>query len=102
MLELGDRAGEFHRALGEMAAASDAAHIYVTGVFSAEVKTGAEQKRREGQCIFSGSREEILTDLKNRLSPGDWVLVKGSRGAGMEKIVSEIVVWAGGRITDTE
>jgi UDP-N-acetylmuramyl pentapeptide synthase len=33
------------------------------------------------------SREEILEDLKKSLLPGDWVLVKGSRVMGMEKIV---------------
>jgi UDP-N-acetylmuramyl pentapeptide synthase len=33
--------------------------------------------------------------LKKSLRPGDWVLVKGSRGMGMETIVQGLMAWAG-------
>ena len=39
-------------------------------------------------------KEEIIEDIKNRLGPGDWVLVKGSRGMAMETIVQELLDWA--------
>ena len=74
MFELGSRAEKFHNELGERAAASGADRIYVTGMFAEAVAAGARQKRTGTQRIVSGSREEIVADLKNRLSPatGCW------------------------------
>ena len=39
-------------------------------------------------------KEQILEDIKYRLGPGDWVLVKGSRGMAMETIVQGLLDWA--------
>lgn len=97
MLELGSRAEEFHWALGEMAADSGVDRVYTTGVFAEVVAAGAREKCIGSKSVVSGSHEEILADLKNCLAPDDWVLVKGSRVAGMESIVSDLVAWAGGR-----
>jgi UDP-N-acetylmuramoyl-tripeptide--D-alanyl-D-alanine ligase len=44
---------------------------------------------------MTGSRDNIVEDLKIRLQPGDWVLVKGSRGMAMEKVVRELIAWGG-------
>ena len=41
--------------------------------------------------IFTGTKEEILEDIKYRLGPGDWVLVKGSRSMTMETIVQGLL-----------
>jgi len=46
--------------------------------------------------MVTGSREEILENLKGYLQPGDWVLVKGSRGMAMEKVVDGLKQWAKG------
>jgi UDP-N-acetylmuramoyl-tripeptide--D-alanyl-D-alanine ligase len=43
---------------------------------------------------LTGSRDEIIADLIEWLQPGDWVLVKGSRGMAMEKVVEGIRNWA--------
>jgi UDP-N-acetylmuramoyl-tripeptide--D-alanyl-D-alanine ligase len=96
MFELGSHSEEYHRALGEKAAASGADRVYATGAFAETVAAGAREKGMTVQQTVSGSREEILVEIKHRLSPGDWVLVKGSRAAGMEKIVSDLTAWAGG------
>jgi UDP-N-acetylmuramyl pentapeptide synthase len=47
--------------------------------------------------VMIGSHADILADLRQQAAPGDWVLVKGSRAAEMEKIVSGLVAWAGGK-----
>jgi len=47
--------------------------------------------KKEG--VFVGTRSEIVADLKDRLQPDDWILVKGSRGMAMEQIVQEITNW---------
>jgi len=44
---------------------------------------------------LSGSRQEIIDALKEYLQPGDWVLVKGSRGMAMEVVVEGLKDWAG-------
>jgi UDP-N-acetylmuramyl pentapeptide synthase len=46
--------------------------------------------------IITGGQGEIIEDFTSHLSPGDWVLVKGSRTMGMEKMVAGLVDWAGG------
>jgi UDP-N-acetylmuramoyl-tripeptide--D-alanyl-D-alanine ligase len=67
----------------------------VAGRFRAAVTRGARAGGLPPERIFEGDREEILEALKKRLRPGDWVLVKGSRGMGMETIVQGLMAWAG-------
>lgn len=95
MLELGEQSAALHAAAGELAACSGVDALFVAGQFSAAVARGARQGGLHGDKIFEGSREEILATLKERLRPGDWVLVKGSRGMGMETIVQGLVAWPG-------
>jgi UDP-N-acetylmuramoyl-tripeptide--D-alanyl-D-alanine ligase len=96
MFELGERAPEFHRALGVVAAQSGASAVCATGGFAEEVAGGALEAYMEAENVVTGSRGDILEDLKQRLRPGDWVLMKGSRAAEMEKLVAELAAWAGG------
>ena len=87
MLELGEHAESMHRKIGSLSARSNIARLYVTGEFAEAVANGAGKEDKNSMDIFIGAREEILEDLKKSLLPGDWVLVKGSRAMGMEKIV---------------
>ena len=47
----------------------------------------------DAKDIYSGSKEDIIQELKNTLSEPDWVLVKGSRGMKMESIVTNLKEW---------
>jgi len=94
MLELGDHAESMHRNIGRIAAGSDIAKLYVTGQFSQTVASGAMDEDMNPRDIFTGTKEEILEGIKDRLGPGDWVLVKGSRGMTMETIVQGLLDWA--------
>ena len=95
MLELGAQAESLHRQVGAWAATADINKLWITGEYADAVATGAKDAGMKSENIFIGSQEKILDNLKNSLKPGDWVLVKGSRGARMDNIVKGIKEWAG-------
>ena len=94
MLELGKTAEQLHRNIGAMAARSGIARLYITGAYAESVAAGAKDQDMDHRRIFVGTREEILEDLTGRLRTGDWVLIKGSRGMRMEKVVEGLKAWA--------
>ena len=93
MLELGDQASALHSKIGAIAAQSGVSRLYAMGEFAAAVASGARAQGLPAADTFIGSREEILADLTDWLQPGDWVLVKGSRGMAMEKVVEVLKAW---------
>ena len=95
MLELGPQAPELHRMLGALAAHTKIERLYVCGEHAAAVADGAREEGMRLADTITGSREEILDDLKGFLRAGDWILVKGSRGMAMEKVVEGLKAWAG-------
>jgi len=96
MHELGDHSKKFHHALGVVAAQAGVVRLYATGRYADTVAAGAVEAYMKTENVMIGAHEEILADLKKRIVSGDWVLVKGSRAAEMEKIVSGLVAFAGG------
>ncbi len=95
MLELGPQAPELHRQVGALAARTGVDRIYARGENAANLAAGAREEGMGPADTITGSREELLEDLKGWLQPDDWVLVKGSRGMAMEKIVEGLKAWAG-------
>jgi len=95
MLELGAQARSLHRKVGGRAARSGIRRLYAYGEFAAEVTAGAHDEGMQPKDIFEGTHDQIAEDLKNWLQPGDWLLVKGSRGMAMEKVVRKLQEWAG-------
>lgn len=87
MLELGKEAGLIHQEIGALTAISDISRLYLTGEFADDVAEGAHNNGLQANRILSGAKKEILDDLINRIKPGDWVLVKGSRSMRMEDII---------------
>jgi len=95
MLELGEHAESLHRDLGSKAARFGMERLYVTGDYAENVVAGALEEHMDSRNIFKGTREEISEDIIGRLDAGDWILVKGSRGMAMEKVVEGLLGWAG-------
>ena len=95
MLELGNQAPSLHSRIGAMAAQSGISRLYARGEFADRVVSGARGEGMPAANTIIGSRQEIIADLTNWLRPGDWLLVKGSRGMAMEKVVQGIKDWAG-------
>ena len=96
MLELGESAADWHRRVAADAAKSGSSLMYFTGSFAEQAAESARKEKTAEGDVFVGTREDIVADLKRRLRPGDWVLIKGSRGMRMEKIVDELKQWANG------
>ncbi|MFC1813306.1 UDP-N-acetylmuramoyl-tripeptide--D-alanyl-D-alanine ligase, partial [Thermodesulfobacteriota bacterium] len=94
MLELGSHSERLHRNIGSLAAASDIERLYITGEFAGSVAEGARDEDMDPQKIFIGTKKEILADLTAWARPGDWILIKGSRGMAMESVVEGLKEWA--------
>ncbi|HEY8392595.1 MAG TPA: UDP-N-acetylmuramoyl-tripeptide--D-alanyl-D-alanine ligase [Capillibacterium sp.] len=89
MLELGPISQEAHRQTGELVAAAGCDALFAYGPLSLATKESAEKKG-----IFTrhfASKEELWQALKAYLSPGDAVLIKGSRGMAMDEIVAKVI-----------
>lgn len=89
MLELGPEAPRFHREAGERAAEGGFSPVWGVGPLAGELAEGARRK---------GARAEALPDAAHaaeraagELRDGDLVLVKGSRGIGLEAVVARLL-----------
>jgi UDP-N-acetylmuramoyl-tripeptide--D-alanyl-D-alanine ligase len=89
MLELGPAGKEAHRAMGEEVARSGAALFVAVGELS---ELAAESARAAGlaQVRHFPDSAAAAAWTAAALRPGDLVLVKGSRGMAMERIVEAI------------
>ena len=94
MAELGPEAETLHEEIGRLAANSGIERLYAVGEFAGSYQKGAFGVKMSSEDVFIGGRSESITNLKNWLQAGDWVLVKGSRSMGMEKITRELKEWA--------
>lgn len=94
MHELGDYAESMHKKIGSVAAGIGISGLYLTGRFAGSVAAGAQRNGMKCQDIFTGTKQEIVEELKYTLGPDDWVLVKGSRTMAMEQVVQDLRDWA--------
>lgn len=91
MLELGQFSVQEHEKLG--AHAAEVVHMLITvGVRARGIARGAlEHGLPEENILQYESVERAGRELQEMLEPGDMVLVKGSQGVRLEKLVEEIM-----------
>jgi UDP-N-acetylmuramoyl-tripeptide--D-alanyl-D-alanine ligase len=88
MLELGEKEGEFHAGAGRTAARSGWDLLVTVGPLARRMAEGAAAAGMDRARILSFSDSiEAAGGIVPLLREGDMVLVKGSRGMGMERIV---------------
>jgi UDP-N-acetylmuramoyl-tripeptide--D-alanyl-D-alanine ligase len=89
MLELGPHEGEAHRNLGREAAASG---ISVLAAFGARARATAEAARAAGlaEVFHTEDVDALIAHVRGRLRPSDVLLVKGSRGMKLERLVEAL------------
>ncbi len=93
MLELGIHSEALHRRIGAHAGDAGAHRLYAAGRFAPAVAAGAVAAGMPEETVFTGAKDAVAADLFPRLKPGDWVLVKGSRGMAMETVVQALKTW---------
>jgi len=87
MAELGERSRELHEAVGAAAARAGLAGIIAVGDDAAPILAGAKsQPGGCGELCAVPDASAALAALEQRLRPGDVVLVKASRAAGLESV----------------
>ena len=85
MRELGSTSNQHHQEAGKAAKRAGVSRLYTLGTTSGE----ATQAFGQGACHFSDI-DELIEALRKSLSSSAVVLVKGSRGMTMERVVSAI------------
>ncbi len=92
MLELGDAAAELHRGIGEAAGRLGFGLLLCVGPNAARAAEGARASGMAGEAVkVFDDVETLLGSVDALLQPGDRVLVKGSRGMRMERVVGGIL-----------
>jgi UDP-N-acetylmuramoyl-tripeptide--D-alanyl-D-alanine ligase len=90
MLELGDTTVDAHREVGRTVAHLGVDVLITMGSLAIHINEGAlEEGMPKDRVIAAGSHAEAAALLKERSKNGDVVLIKGSRGMKMEKILEE-------------
>jgi UDP-N-acetylmuramoyl-tripeptide--D-alanyl-D-alanine ligase len=97
MLEMGGESAFFHRQVGRIAAEEGVDHLLAMGKQASHFLAGAaEGGMARDQLTEAADHEKIATQVYGLLAAGDWVLVKGSRGMRMEKVVEALIQLCGG------
>ena len=89
MLELGEISREAHREVGQAVAACGCSALFALGPQSSEMVSAVQ-----GEPLIARhyqKKSDLLDDLLAYISPGDAILIKGSRGMQMEEIVSALL-----------
>jgi len=87
MNELGEESPQWHEQAGGLAARAGVAGLIVVGEDAAPMLSGAKAERFwHGELIGVPDADSAVAALGNLLAPGDVVLVKASRAAGLERV----------------
>ena len=89
MLELGDNAVELHRSVGEAAAAEHIDALIAVGTLS--LNTADAAKKAGLKKVYTTDRDGALEMILNNTRKGDTILIKGSRGMALDRIIDMIL-----------
>jgi UDP-N-acetylmuramoyl-tripeptide--D-alanyl-D-alanine ligase len=90
MLELGDIADEAHREVGHRVAALKPAEFVGVGRHAA-LAVSAAREAGLAEAHHTNTFEDTVALLLKRLAPGDLLLVKGSRGMRLERVIDALI-----------
>ncbi|MES2768624.1 MAG: UDP-N-acetylmuramoyl-tripeptide--D-alanyl-D-alanine ligase [Bdellovibrionota bacterium] len=88
MLEMGEQADELHSELGEFIGRKGFEVVWFLGQFSKSFEAGIKKSQYSKNLFISNGYEESLAvKVASMVEPSDIVVMKGSRGARLEKLV---------------
>ena len=92
MLELGDHAVTLHEECGRAAAGARLAWLVTVGGEPARAMAGAAvgAGMPAGAVTHVATADEASGEAASRVKPGDAVLIKGSRGIGVDRVVARL------------
>ncbi len=92
MLELGTHADRLHRECGRAACSADLDLLVAVGGVAAQAL--ADEAKAAGlpssQIAVVADQAAAVEEVLRRVRPGDLVLVKGSRGIGLDLVVDRL------------
>ena len=89
MLELGNAAKAAHKEIGRKVAQSGIHRLIAVGKFSEVMAFGAIGEGMQKEAV-SAYTDLASVDLAHEIKGGDFVLIKGSRGMGMERLLDSL------------
>jgi UDP-N-acetylmuramoyl-tripeptide--D-alanyl-D-alanine ligase len=95
MLELGSAAAALHREVGrvagELSRSAPLDVVVAVGRFAEDVKAGLADAGYRGEAFtYARLDPDSLASLRGHLRPHDRVLLKGSRGSAMERVLMDV------------
>ncbi len=91
MKELGPLAVEWHREVGELAASVGVTGLITVGELGHYVAAAARVHLPSSAVVEAEDNAEAVALVRERVSPGDVVLVKGSRAMEMDEIARSLI-----------
>jgi UDP-N-acetylmuramoyl-tripeptide--D-alanyl-D-alanine ligase len=96
MLELGKHSEAAHRFVGEAVARLGFDYLFTVGEYASTLLEAARKAGMPERSLQQfADKKELAATLQRlqqaeKLSPGDWLLIKGSRGMQMERVIAEL------------
>ncbi len=87
MLELGKKAETYHREIGKMLNEESIQYVFTYGELAKIVAEEARKNYHAGKVQSFDNKAEIAGEVLKVITKKDVVLLKGSRGMALEKIV---------------
>jgi UDP-N-acetylmuramoyl-tripeptide--D-alanyl-D-alanine ligase len=88
MLELGKESKKFHQQVGELASQLKIDHLLLIGAFSSQTRDGAVSAGMDkNRVILFDNIPALGKHLKENMSVGDSILMKGSRKMALDKLI---------------
>jgi len=88
MFELGPQAPELHYEVGQAAAKSGISEVFALGPWAKEIAAGAQAAGAQAHAFEEMA--DLSTNVSQSLDDGEWLLVKGSRGMRMERVLDAL------------
>jgi UDP-N-acetylmuramoyl-tripeptide--D-alanyl-D-alanine ligase len=90
MLELGDESGRAHLGIARLAVRLTLDRCVFYGGGWAAAAAVFEQPAAQQRCVWTEDFDTLLHILESAVEPGDLVVLKGSRGARLERLVDPL------------